>query len=89
MHRRPLVLITQATFKVTMTAPKTWVVKSNMPLSKTTSVSGGLTSHTFKHSPLMSTYLLAFTVGETVEQASTCKLMGGDMTLTHFAVPSG
>jgi aminopeptidase N len=76
-------------FKVTLVAPEGWVVKSNMPLVKAKPASGGLVAHAFAPTPLMSTYLAAFAVGQTVEESTTCKLMNGDTKITHFAVPSG
>ena len=53
----------KATFDVTMTVPRELLVLSNMP-EQSYDVNGELKSVTFQRTPKMSTYLLAFYVGE-------------------------
>jgi puromycin-sensitive aminopeptidase len=54
----------KATFDVTLVVPKDLVALSNMDVKSTTEVDGGLKSVVFNRTPIMSTYLLAFVVGE-------------------------
>ncbi|CAD7929790.1 unnamed protein product [Amoebophrya sp. A25] len=55
----------KAKFKVTITCDKKFQAFSNMPeLSRTSNEAEGTVSHDFRESPKMSTYLLAFLVGE-------------------------
>ena len=54
----------QATFSFSMTAPAGQKVLFNMPESGSgTPVDGGMVAHTFQDTPIMSTYLVAFIVG--------------------------
>ena len=53
----------KATFEVTLTAPKDLTTLSNMPVAKET-VEGPLKTVRFQETPRMSTYLLAFVVGD-------------------------
>lgn len=54
----------KATFTVHLTTPKELTALSNMPIAKSEDVGNGLMSHEFESTPVMSTYLLAFIVGE-------------------------
>ncbi|SCU87208.1 LAME_0D09186g1_1 [Lachancea meyersii CBS 8951] len=55
----------KATFDVTITAASHLTVLSNMPLKSSTSLENGAkTVHTFRRSPKMSTYLVAWALGE-------------------------
>lgn len=53
----------KATFELSLDHPSKHVALSNMPVKNTES-NGDLTTTTFETTPLMSTYLLAFVVGE-------------------------
>jgi len=54
----------KATFSLTMIVPSDLTAISNMPASVTTIMAGGKKRVVFDHSPKMSTYLLAWAVGE-------------------------
>lgn len=54
----------KATFSVTITIPSNLTALSNMPESSVTHLSGGKKRIVFETSPKMSTYLLAWAVGE-------------------------
>ena len=54
----------KAVFEVTLVVPEDRVAISNMPPSHTESGEGGLKTVRFAETPVMSTYLLAFIVGE-------------------------
>ncbi|XP_067931273.1 puromycin-sensitive aminopeptidase-like [Watersipora subatra] len=54
----------KATFDVTLVVPKDKVALSNMPVVSESETESGLRSVTFARTPIMSTYLLAFVVGE-------------------------
>ncbi|MFB3060024.1 MAG: M1 family metallopeptidase, partial [Candidatus Binatia bacterium] len=54
----------KATFEVTLEVPTDRVAISNMPIVGTKTGQGGLKAIRFAESPIMSTYLLAFIVGE-------------------------
>ena len=54
----------KATFDVTLVVPEDRVALSNMPVKSESKVDGGLRSVTYETTPIMSTYLLAFIVGE-------------------------
>jgi aminopeptidase N len=54
----------KATFSVTMIVPSNLTALSNMPEEYTTYIAGGKKKVQFQKSPKMSTYLLAFAVGE-------------------------
>ncbi|AMD19747.1 HCL404Cp [Eremothecium sinecaudum] len=54
----------KATFDVTVSAPKQFTVLSNMPEKEVKSLDNGAVSHTFHRTPRMSTYLVAWAVGE-------------------------
>lgn len=54
----------KAVFEVTLVVPRDRVVISNMPPSHTELEEGGLKTVRFAETPMMSTYLLAFVVGE-------------------------
>ena len=54
----------KATFAVTITIPSNLTALSNMPESSMTHLSGGKKKIVFETSPKMSTYLLAWAVGE-------------------------
>ena len=58
--------IFKATFSVSLVVPNDLVALSNMPVAKTEPVqdSDGLNVVTFEKTPIMSTYLVAFVVGE-------------------------
>lgn len=56
--------IAKATFDLSIIAPKGPVVLSNMPESSVEELKGSLQKTTFRTSPIMSSYLLAFTYGE-------------------------
>ncbi len=55
---------TKATFEVTLVVPADRVAISNMPIVETKTGQGGLKAVRFAESPIMSTYLVAFIVGE-------------------------
>lgn len=62
----------KAVFDVAITAPENFTVLSNMPIFSTCSSSASsenqqLTTRVFESSPIMSTYLLAYVVGEHLE----------------------
>lgn len=54
----------KATFTLSLTIPKVLTALSNMPESLSTYLSNGMKKVTFQKSPKMSTYLLAWAVGE-------------------------
>jgi aminopeptidase N len=54
----------KATFDLALTTPKDEVVLANTPVSDQKSVGDNLTRTTFETTPIMSTYLLAFVIGE-------------------------
>ena len=54
----------KASFSVTLTVDEHLRAISNMPIIHSTAASKGLITHTFDRSPVMSTYLLAWCVGE-------------------------
>ena len=54
----------KATFDVTLVVPQDRVALSNMPVKNEESLANGLRSLTYETTPIMSTYLLAFIVGE-------------------------
>ncbi|XP_067928547.1 puromycin-sensitive aminopeptidase-like [Watersipora subatra] len=54
----------KATFDVTLVVPKNRVALSNMPVISECKTESGLRSVSFARTPIMSTYLLAFVVGE-------------------------
>jgi aminopeptidase N len=54
----------KATIALTVTAPESDMVVSNMPVARVSKLSGGLTRTTFQTSPRMSTYLLFLGVGD-------------------------
>ncbi|ELU07211.1 hypothetical protein CAPTEDRAFT_150577 [Capitella teleta] len=54
----------KSTFDVTLVVPKDRVALSNMPVKSETVESDGLRSVCYERTPIMSTYLLAFVVGE-------------------------
>ncbi len=54
----------KAVFSVTMIVPSALTAFSNMPEMETASLPGGLKRISFMDTPVMSTYLLAFCVGE-------------------------
>jgi len=54
----------KATFDVTLIADESKTVLSNMPVAETTAVEGTLKKFRFERTPIMSTYLLAFVIGE-------------------------
>ena len=60
----------KATFEVTLTAPKELTTLSNMPVA-TESVEGPLKTVRFQETPKMSTYLLAFVVGDLASVEAT------------------
>lgn len=53
----------QAAFRLTLTAPAGQTVLFNMPELSATPVAGNLVAHSFQATPPMSTYLVAFIVG--------------------------
>ena len=63
----------KARFQLTLSIPSDLVAVSNMPLVSETSDSTGLSTKVFDETPEMSTYLLAFVVGDlrAVEQRAT------------------
>lgn len=54
----------KATFDLSLTAPEHEIVLSNTPAASTTKAGTGYKKVTFEKSPVMSTYLLAFVIGE-------------------------
>lgn len=54
----------KATFQVTLQVPKQLQVISNTPVESTTEISDGITQVVFESTPVMSTYLVFFGVGE-------------------------
>lgn len=68
----------KATFEVTLIVPSTLVAISNMPIASESSMADGKKAVQFAESPRMSTYLLAFIVGDFAsveEQAPNGTLM--------------
>ena len=53
----------QAPFSISLTAPASQAVLSNARLASRVPVSEGLALHTFEQTPPMSTYLVAFVIG--------------------------
>ena len=53
----------QAPFSISLTAPASQAVLSNARLASRVPVSGGLALHNFEQTPPMSTYLVAFVIG--------------------------
>lgn len=85
-HRRAL----QATWDVTVEAAEGWSVRGNMPLkSSTREPARKMVAHSFDRTPVMSSYLVAFMVGEMVEETAGCELMQGPINMTSFAVSYG
>ena len=81
--------IHKATFDVQLTVPQELTALSNMQVKDTTNTTDGLKTVTFATSPVMSTYLLAFVVGD-VEyvEASVTKVNSGDTTLLRvYTIP--
>ena len=54
----------KATFNITLVVPSALTALSNMPVSAQTEESNGLKRVSFQETPIMSTYLVAFLVGE-------------------------
>lgn len=54
----------KATFKLTLVIPKDLVAISNMPIAKESAADNGKKAVQFEESPRMSTYLVAFVVGD-------------------------
>ena len=54
----------KATFQVTLVVPQEMTAVSNLPVASETPAEGGRKAVRFDESPLMSTYLLAFVVGD-------------------------
>lgn len=54
----------KATFSITLVIPEEWTGLSNMPVSKTQSLDGGLKQVWFEKTPKMSSYLVAWSCGE-------------------------
>lgn len=62
----------KASFQLTIAAPSDNTVLGNMPVSEST-VRGELTEYSFEATPKMSTYLLAFVVGDLHERGTETK----------------
>ena len=75
----------KATFQVTLLVPSHLAAISNMPLVSETEVGGGVTKKEFGKTPVMSTYLLAFVIGDL--KAIEERAPGG--TLIRVWAPAG
>ncbi len=62
----------KASFQLQLTAPKDYTILGNMPISSQTETAGRL-EVSFETTPKMSTYLLAFVVGELHERSTKTK----------------
>lgn len=63
----------KATFDLSITAPSELTVLGNTPVKETTSPREGFTTTTFETSPRMSSYLLAFVIGEIHKKSAKTK----------------
>ena len=61
----------QAKWNLSLTAPSDQVVLANMPQASALSVGSGQTKHAFETTPLMSSYLVAFIVGNLTSVSGT------------------
>ena len=61
----------QAVFRFSMVAPQGQTVLFNMPETGTTPLADGTVEHSFQGTPLMSTYLVAFIVGDLTAVTTT------------------
>ena len=75
----------KATFDVTIIVPSNLVALSNMPMLSETEVRPGYNAVHFDETPIMSTYLLAFVVGDLVAVEQQCD----DGTLMRVWTPRG
>ncbi len=75
----------KATFQLTLTVPSDLVAISNMPVVEESEGAGGLKNVRFEETPVMSTYLLAFVIGDlkSVEQRAA------DRTLVRVWATAG
>lgn len=62
----------KATFDLTIISPDKQIVLGNTPI-KNSSSEGGTTTTEFERTPIMSTYLLAFTIGDVVAKEATTR----------------
>ena len=63
----------KAIFELTITIPNNMVAISNMPMSKESKISDELKTVTFQATPVMSTYLVAFVIGDLKYVEGTAK----------------
>ena len=73
-----------------MTAPGDQVVLANMPLASAASLSSGQTRHAFEITPPMSSYLVAFIVGNLTSVSSTVPYphgAGPDRSVSIWGTP--
>ena len=63
----------KATFQVTLRVPRDLVAVSNMPVESEEDADGGLKDVRFAETPAMSTYILAFVVGDLASVEATAK----------------
>lgn len=71
--------------------PKDQVALSNMPETSSTATGDGLKSVKFQKTPIMSTYLVAFVVGDLdyIEDTTTEKAGGGKPVVCRVYAPPG
>ncbi|KAJ2549967.1 hypothetical protein EV175_004244 [Coemansia sp. RSA 1933] len=79
----------KATFDITLRVKEELVALSNMDVSKTASVGDGLKEVSFNTTPIMSTYLLAFVVGELeyIEASTSGKHNGRPIPCRIYTTP--
>eukprot|EP00200_Dunaliella_tertiolecta_P018172 CAMPEP_0202417998 /NCGR_PEP_ID=MMETSP1128-20130828/44779_1 /ASSEMBLY_ACC=CAM_ASM_000463 /TAXON_ID=3047 /ORGANISM="Dunaliella tertiolecta, Strain CCMP1320" /LENGTH=556 /DNA_ID=CAMNT_0049025489 /DNA_START=87 /DNA_END=1755 /DNA_ORIENTATION=- len=78
----------KARFAVVLSAPPApFVVLSNMPLQSTRNRTDGLAEYTFEVSPPMSTYLLAWVIGELASVETVCETEYKSVPLRVWSSP--
>ena len=80
----------QAPFSISLTAPASQAVLSNAQLASRMPVSEGLAQHTFEQTPPMSTYLVAFVIGDLTNVSALVpgrKSFDEPLTVSIWATP--